>query len=496
MNGANIVSKGKSMDTRSAAVSQSTADAVWSFRDPAGNLIAVDDRILRVVKPAFRPDVEAVLKSQVIQRFVEAGKFVRTTPLSLADDGLPPAVRQQLLSGADAEVLEHERIWFQSFPSEWPAEMLQAAGELTLDLAEGLLAEQLGLKDGTPFNVLFRGTEPVFIDVLSVERRDPHNPVWMPYAQFVRTFLLPLLVARHLSVPIGRTFLANREGLEPEEVYRSIGWGKRVKPPFLELVSMPSWLSGRGEKNGGAMYRPRPMKNAEQTRFVLRGLLRRLRRAMHKVRPREPKSFWSEYTTMTHYSAEEMDKKMRFVLSAVADSGARKILDVGCNTGRFSVACAEAGRNVVAIDSDPAVIGALWREGSRRKVSILPLVVNIAQPTPPTGWRNRECPSFLERACGSFEMVMMLALIHHLLVTERVPLLEILRLASELTRDAAVIEFVPFTDPMFQRLLRGRDELHRDFTQHSFEQACGAHFRIIRKEQLAPGSRCLYLLRK
>ena len=483
------------MRPRSAAVPQAT-DAVWSFRDPGGKVIAINNRILRIVKPAFRPDVEAVLNSRVIQKFVQEGKFVSTTPLDIADGNLPEVVRQQLVRHINADVLEHERIWFQSFPSEWPAEMLQAAGELTLDLAERLLEEDLGLKDGTPFNVLFRGTQPVFIDVLSVEHRDPHDPVWLPYAQFVRTFLLPLLAARYLSASVGRTFLANREGLEPEEVYSSIGWWQRVRPPFLELVSMPTWLSDRGKKDKESIYRSRKMKNADQTRFVLRGVLRRLRKSLHRVRPRVSKSFWSEYTTMTHYSGEELENKMQFVKSAVVDCDARKVLDLGCNTGRFSLACAEAGRNVVAVDSDAAVVGSLWREAGNRRLDILPLVVNIAQPTPPTGWRNRECPSFLERARGSFDMVMMLAFIHHLLVSERVPLFEILRVAAELTCDAAVIEFVPATDPMFRRLLRGREELHRDFTRDSFEQACAGFFRIVRKQELAPGGRCLYLLRK
>jgi len=484
------------MRPKSAAVPQTTPDAVWSFRDPAGKVIAINNRILRIVKSAFRPDVEAVLNSRIIQKFVQQGKFVRTTPLDLADGNLPEVVRQQMVRHINAEVLEHERIWFQSFPSEWPAEMLQAAGELTLELAENLLEEDLGLKDGTPFNVLFRGAQPVFIDVLSVEHRNPHDPVWLPYAQFVRTFLLPLLAARYLSAPIGRTFLANREGLEPEEIYNSLGWWQRVKPPFLELVSMPTWLTDRGKRENESIYRARKMKNADQTRFVLRGVLRRLRKGLHRVRPRQPKSFWSEYTSMTHYSGEEQGRKMRFVQSALGECEAKRVLDLGCNTGRFSLACAEAGRNVVAVDSDAAVVGSLWREASTRRLNVLPLVVNIAQPTPPTGWRNRECPSFLERARGNFDMVLMLAFIHHLLVSERVPLFEILRVAAELTCNAAVIEFVPVTDPMFRRLLRGREELHRDFTRESFEQTCSGFFRIVRKEELAPEGRCLYFLQK
>jgi len=479
----------------SPSSAQPFEEATWSFRDPAGGLIAVDSRVLRVVKPGFREEVDTVLSSPVVQEFVRQGRLVRTNLVDATGSDLPLAVRQRALDEPGATIIEHELIWFACFPYEWAPEMLYAAAELTLDLADALVEEGLGLKDATPFNVLFRGAQPVFIDVPSIERRDPHNPVWLPYAQFVRTFLLPLLAGRSSKETLSRIFLTNREGLQPEEVYESLGWLSRLRPQSLGLVSMPTWLGAR-KKLDDSIYQPKKLTNPEQARFVLRGVLRRLLKAMQGLRPLERKSSWSDYTSMTHYSDQKLATKVEFVQSAVENLQAKRVLDVGCNTGGFSIVCAKKGADVVALDYDPVVVGKLWRHASIEKLSILPLVVNLAQPTPATGWRNRECPSFLDRARGKFDLVLMLAVIHHLLVTERVPLLEILRLAADLTKDAAVIEFVPATDPMFRRLLRGRDGLHRDFTQQSFEQACSKFFRIERKEELEAGSRCLYLLRK
>lgn len=466
--------------------------SLWSFRDPGGRLISVDGRVLRLVHPTFAREFKAALSSGTVQRLIAERKLIGTEP-NVSDP--PTEVRDQLLANPEATVVEHEAIWFPSFPSEWAPEMLHAAGELTLDVAEAIASDGLGLKDATPFNVLFRGPRAVFIDVLSIEARDSHDPVWLPYAQFVRTFLLPLLVNRYSAIAWSRIFVASREGLEPEDVYRSLKWWDRLRAPFLSLVTLPTWMAARTNPDDDSIYRSRRLQSREQASFVLRGILRKLRRKLRKLRPPLRDSTWSGYTGMGHYSEQQTAAKLEFVQAAL-EGRSRRVLDVGCNTGTYSVACAKNAAKVIAVDYDPVVVGRLWRLATKEMLDILPLCVNLAQPTPAMGWRNQECRSFLDRAAGRFDMVLMLAVIHHLLVTERVPLPEILALLAGLTTHAAIIEFVPNTDPMFRRLLRGRDSLHQDYTQEGFEQACVKFFRIVRKQQLPLSSRCLYLLNK
>ena len=138
----------------------------------------------------------------------------------------------------------------------------------------------------------------------------------------------------------------------------------------------------------------------------------------------------------------------------------------------------------------------MWRNARQEKLEILPLAVNLTRPSPGTGWRNQECASFLDRARGKFDAVLMLAVIHHMLVTERVPLADIIDLAAELTTNLLVIEFVAPDDSMFQRLTRGREELHKDLTPELFETQCGRHFEIVRMQHVEGTTRRLYLLRK
>ena len=455
-----------------------------SFRDPGGFVFRAGSRVLRAVEPsAF----------QTLKQFLTSPPAVESTAArQLISTDFPDPQEFAAELPANYLLAEHERIPFPGFPAEWPREMLASAGFLTLDLAERCLPYGWRLKDATPYNILFRGPSPVFIDVLSFEQRDARDSLWPAYAQFVRTFLLPLL-AEHASP--SAIWLAHRDGLEPEEVYRSLSWTRRLTNPALTLVSIPTWLANRAESDAG-LYRPR-RTDPERATFTLAAMFRSLRRQLTRLAARHRDSRWSSYLdTQKHYSAQQFAAKESFVSSVLREFQPRRVLDVGANTGHFSELAALAGASVVAIDYDAAAAGRIWQRASEKKLDILPLVVDLCRPTPALGWRNRESSSFLDRAAGSFEMVIMLAVVHHMLVTERVPLDEILDLAASLSTGLLLIEFVEPADPMFRHLVRGRDALYAHLTAAYFESACTARFQILRKQPIAESSRTLYLLRR
>jgi len=455
------------------AIAAPAREARASFRDPAGTLFEDGGRILRSVNEDARATLEAFLETGTARGATDRGALVRSIRL---DEGL----------------YEHERIPFPSYPYEWPAEMLHAAGVLTLELGLASLEEGFGLKDATPYNVLFRGSEAVFVDVLSFERRDPLETRWMPYGQFARTFLLPLLAHRELGMPIQSIFAGQRDGLEPEAIYQRAGMLRRCLPPFLSLVSIPKWLSG-----GQADYRGRLARSEEQARFVLRGLMRSCLRQLRALKPGSGRSAWSDYLDQKSiYSAAQRAQKEAFVEHALAIARPRTTLDIGANEGHFSFLAARRGSSVVAIDSDPAVAGAIWREASKDGRNVLPLVVDLTRPTPAIGWKNRECASFLDRSRGHFDLVMMLAVVHHMTVTERIPLEEIFGLAEELTRGYMLIEFVAPEDPMFRRIVRGREPLYSHLTRERFEAAAREHFEPVKSARIDGLERWLYLYRR
>jgi SAM-dependent methyltransferase len=471
-----------------------------SFRDPAGCCLIFHQRVLRAVTAGAVREFEEFLATAFARDFSASKKLIASRRLDQSEMAeLRRAAEWKPLFSAQniAAIFEHEKISFPSFPHEWPPEMLWEAGRLTLELARAALAEGFGLKDATPENILFRGGEAVFIDALSFERRNPADPIWRPHAQFVRTFLLPLLADRRWGLTLAEIFTTRRDGLEPEAVYRLCGLLEKCGPQVLALVSIPTWLSRKADPDNPQIYRPHLMANPEKARYVLESMFGRLEKSLNRLRPAAGNiSAWSSYMDTHSYDDPAFAAKEKFVCEALAEFKPARVLDCGANTGHFSAMAAQAGAAVVAAELDPACAGAIWRRGREQKLNILPLVVNLARPSPALGWRNAECPSFLDRATGAFDGVLMLALVHHLLVTERIPLEEILRLAYELTKNLLVIEFVEPDDPMFRRLTRGRDSLHDGLNAAEFERACAVHFDTVRALTLPGTRRRLYCLKR
>ncbi len=472
-----------------------------SFRDPGGSVFAAKGRIFRIINQSSQEELYGIWETQTVGNLIDTGRLVQSRVADreavedlLADENYG----NETMDVRNSFVVEHEKIPFVSFPYEWPPEMLHVAGTLTLHMNMELLKEGMGLKDATPYNVLFAGPNPIFIDLLSFERRDKYDSTWLPYAQFVRTFVLPLIANKYFGLSMADICLARRDGLEPQEVYDLCGVVQKFMPPFFTTVSLPKWLGDRHDPDDNRMYHKTKSTSPEKAMFILESLLRRLQRRFDGLAPqRGRRSQWSDYTECdNNYSTGQMAYKEEFVKSFVAEHKPGKVLDVGCNTGRFSVMAAQTGGSVVAIDYDPTVVGEVWHKAREEKLDILPLVVDLSRPSPSTGWLNLECPSFLDRAYGTFDTVFMLAVLHHMLVTERIPLESIIDLAAELTTKYVVIEYVDPADRMFRRIARGRDELFLQLTRDKFEETCRKHFDILRSRHILDSKRWLYILSK
>ncbi len=365
-----------------------------SLRDPNGHVCLVNNRVMRVVNSTGLADLRAFLGSAASAQFIQSEKLVNTNFLdATATNNMleHEELRRVYEQSHGVTIVEHERVWFPSFPYEWPAEMLHAAAGLTLDLAEALLDEGLGLKDASPYNVLFRGPRPVFVDLLSFEKRDTDDPTWLPFAQFVRAFLLPLLVNKRFGFSLADLLTTHRDGLEPEEVVRLLGPLQKLVPPFLTLVSIPAWLAANKGTENPKIYQKRKLSDAAKAKFILHQLLKSIRRKLAATAPRAGRtSVWSDYMDKNDYSEDYFPLKQAFVGEVMREERPERVLDVGCNTGHFSAIAARAGASVVAIDYDPVVVGEVWRQAHVENLDILPLVVNLARPTPAVGWRNAE----------------------------------------------------------------------------------------------------------
>jgi SAM-dependent methyltransferase len=458
-----------------------TLPSLPTFRDPAGSVELRTDGAYRSIRAPYDAEILEFLGLPLATELVAQGRLV-------ASEVVSPA-------GSETLLLRHPRISFQSFPWEWAPGLWLAAAELTLNLCSELVQHGWLLKDATPLNVLFQGTQPIFIDVLSIERMDPHQPIWLAYGQFVRTFLLPMLAYSRLGWPL-QASLMRRDGYEPEDIYSALSWPARLQQPALSAVTLPSLLASNKKMQAGSLA-SRAVKEPELAQQILLKTLKGLLSQMRKVTPAHRSSTWSDYAeTATHYSDEDHGRKRRFVTQALVEARPSRVLDVGCNTGVYSNLAADAGAEVVSIDTDLQAVDRLCASLKGSGKNILPLCVDLAHPTPAIGWENREYASFLSRCADHFDTVMMLAVLHHLLLRNQIPLDRIAALCSNLTTQHLILEWVPPADPKFQELLRGRDTIYAHITEAAFRDAFAEHFTTIAALTLANGRTMLHLQKK
>ena len=443
-----------------------------TFRDPAGSVEIRPDGAYRSIRSPFDVEILEFLALPMASALVADGRLVASEVVTRDSD-------------TETLVLRHPRISFQSYPWEWPPALWLAAAELTLNLCSDLIKQGWLLKDATPLNVLFRGMEPVFVDVLSIERATSDLPIWMAYGQFVRTFLLPMLAHSQLGWPL-QVSLTRRDGYEPEEIFAALSWPARLRQPALSAVTLPSLLAGKAKDNSSLAARR--VKDPDLAKQIILKTLNRLLSRMRQVAPAYRSSTWTDYAeTATHYNEDDHSRKRAFVAGALAASNPSRVLDVGCNTGVYSLLAADAGAEVVSIDTDLQTVDRLCAKLKGSGKNILPLCVDLAYPTPAVGWENSETASFLSRCSGHFDTVMMLAVIHHLLLHSQVPMDRIASLCSNLTTENLILEWVPPTDVKFRELLRGRDDIYSQITEALFREAFGRYFSIISERKLENG---------
>ncbi len=470
-----------------------------TFRDPAGELRLTPEFALRRIHRHAQAAVREFLASPLRAALEQSGDLIPSV--------ITVPARHACIAPGDFW-LEHPRIDPISYPWEWTTAQWRAAAELTLRVAGQAIDAGWTLKDATPLNIVFDGARPVLVDVLSLERRDPHSTVWLAYGQFVRTFLLPLVAAKYLGWPLENTIFW-RDGYEPRMIYQVLKPWQRWYPDLFDVVTMATLLEkpGAGQKQPRAVAKP---VHPELATHILNKRLARLLRQIRRAASQRSSSQWSRYAqSATHYSAADVETKQQFVRSALDECRPERVLDVGANTGTYSLLAAEsgapadrsspagrkAGVQVIAIDNDAAAVESLWRAAAERKLPIAALVANIARPTPAAGWRNREQLSLLDRLAGSCDLVLMLAVIHHLILREQAPLQRIAELCALLSRRWLLVEWVPPSDPMYQEWLRGRDDLYGHLSESDLLQALAAFFQLRRRQALN-NQRVLLLLER
>jgi len=450
-----------------------------SFRDPSGYLFRRDGTLFRQVNHAYRGDYDRLMASGLYQELTRAGLLIPHREVDAPADDPDLAYR----------VIAPEPLPYISYPYEWCFSQLKDAALTTLEIQKRALQQGQSLKDSSAYNIQFLGSRPVLIDSLSFEAYREGEP-WTAYRQFCQHFLAPLALMSLVDIRLGQLLRVYLDGV-PLDLAAGLLPGKTKLNPglaahiHLHAASQARYADKTVDKSAVAR---------KMSRTSFQGLIDSLESTTGGLSVKRAGSEWGEYYDSTNYSAAAAEHKAEVLRQFLDRSQPATVWDLGANTGVFSRSASSRGIPTLAFDIDPDAVEQNYLQcRTEKNAHLLPLLIDLTNPSPSLGWNHRERMSFMER--GSPDVTLALALIHHLAIANNVPLPDLARFFAALG-PWLVLEFVPKSDSQVQRLLATRQDIFPAYTPEGFEQAFSPFYRIEAHTKLRESERTMYLLER
>lgn len=447
-----------------------------SFRDPSGFVFLRQGEIYRQVNQRFREHFDCLTSSGLYDALVKQGLLVPHEEADLSLAQTPEAYK----------IIRPARIPFISYPYEWSFSQYQDAALTTLRIQKTALEHGMVLKDSSAYNIQFHQGRPVFIDTLSFETYREGAP-WVAYRQYCQHFLGPLALMAYRDVRLSQLLRSQIDGMPLDLTSSLLPARTRLKGSLLMHLHLHAKSQARHQDN------PSAAKSAKVSRLGLQGIIDSLESSTAGLRLKRNTGVWADYYSETNYTEAAAAHKAELVARYVEQARPAQVWDLGANVGRYSRIAAERGIFTVSIDFDPAAVEANYRACREARITtILPLLLDLANPSPDLGWAHQERLSLQSR--GPADLVMALALIHHLVISNNTPLERVAEYFAVLGRHL-IVEFVPKQDSQVQRLLASREDIFDRYTREGFEQAFERSYEILDRQEIRDSKRTLYLMR-
>ena len=454
-----------------------------SFRDPSGHVFRSDGVVYRSVHKNYASQYQLAHKSGLFD------KATATNLLIPFEDIGPSATKS---GSTDCfTVLRPRQLDVISYPYEWSFNQLKDAARTTLDLHLLALDHGMLLKDANAFNIQFVDCKPALIDHLSFEALSEH-PAWPAYGQFCRHFLAPLLLMSYVHPSLARLLQVHIDGIPLDLASSLLPLRTKLRPGVQIHIHSHARMSQKYADTRGAHGAERTARIRRVSPNGHRAIARSLQALIGKLQPSENRTEWDAYYSDTNYSDAAFDAKKTFLQELLLRAAPRTVWDVGGNNGAFSRAMQGSVASILCMDIDPNAVDQNYvrcrQEGTR---NILPLIVDLTNPSPGLGFANRERPALFQRSQP--DLIVALALIHHLAISNNLPFDYIARLFADLA-PGLIIEFVPKSDGQVQRLLLGRRDIFQDYDRDAFVAAFSTFFDIAEARPIPGTDRTLFLM--
>jgi hypothetical protein len=455
----------------------SNGDIPGSFRDPSGFVFWRDGSIYRQVNIIYRENYDHLIESGLYETLVGSGLLIPHDELGAG----------HARTDAAYKVLKPELIPFVSYPYEWCFSQLKDAALTTLEIQKTALDFGMALKDSSVYNIQFVRGKPVLIDTLSFEKYREGQP-WVAYRQFCQHFLAPLALMSYRDVRLGQLFRVHIDGIPLDLASALLPVRAWLRLSLLSHI----YLHARSQKHFAA--KTVSTGGRKMGRLAFGGLIDSLESAVRSLKWQPEGTAWADYYEDTNYTPYALQQKKQLLAEFLDAANPKTVWDLGANVGLFSRIASDRGIQTISFDIDPAAVERNYLASVEKgETNILPLLLDLTNPSPGIGWENRERTSFLAR--GPADTVLALALVHHLAISNNLPLDKIAAFFSKIC-NSLIIEFVPKSDSQAQRLLSSREDIFADYTQPVFEGEFSKYFTVQNSVKIRDSERTLYLMRK
>jgi len=453
-----------------------------SFRDPSGYIYRdPKGKVLRVVNKYGRQDYDGLVNGGLY-------KELSGDKLIIAHKDVTSTYKKQF--GAEVyKVIEPKQLTLVTYPYEWSFSQYKDAALTTLEIHRRALENGLSLKDASAYNIQFVDGSPIFIDTLSFEAYSEGEP-WVAYRQFCQHFLTPLTLMAYKDIELNKLMRIYIDGVPLGLAAKLLPKKAKLKPGILAHIILHARSQAQHENAEEGTVKK--MKKAKISKARQLALIQNLANTIKSLPVSKKNTEWGEYYTFTNYTKRSFKQKEKLVFDMAKKVKPKTVWDLGANDGSFSRVVATLGAEVASFDIDPNAIEKNYRAVKKAKeTNILPLLLDLTNPSPAIGWANSERQSFIQR--GPADLVMSLALIHHLSISNNVPLPELADFFAGISKNL-IMEFVPKQDSKVQKLLASRKDIFSGYNEEGFETVFSKHFTVVEKKKVGGSKRTLYLL--
>ena len=445
-----------------------------SFRDPEGYVFHENGYIKRkLLSQEAKDKMKTLLASSFYQDMQKSGRLIPTH--------------------WDSDVLIHEKVPVVTYPYEWSFNMLKDAALGQLSLMKEGIEHGFILKDGTGFNSLYHNGNMVFVDLLSIDKYQG-GQMWEGYHQYCEHFLFPMMLSGYKNVPFQNWWRGNLDGIKTADIYNLLSFKDYFKKGVIKNVVLPYNL---GKKITNKNNIKKNFNSATFPKGALLSFINVLMQTTQALNQSKDATTWEDYADNNSYSNEEKTVKMEFIakhLKTIAPLN--QMIDIGANTGDYSVLASEFSNKVISLDFDINCVDKLYlkiKNDSKLSTKIIPMIGDVVNFSPNCGWDINERTSQISRVAS--DCFLALALIHHICISKNVPISHFLEFISKIGT-YGVLEWVDIKDSMAQQLIRNRKDIFADYTWEHFKIEVEKHFQILNISETHSGNRKLCFIKR